>query len=251
MTQRTFVQCLAAIAVLALVWVIWPAGKPRSVESAEPPSAATAVTEVRESLETTAPAPPSSSAQPFPRPQAEVPSRPAAPSPSETRVDAAPVEPLVNAARVLATVNQSPLKLKDLMSVLPDETEKELTPEQYASRLQRAVEMELTFQASRDQGVELTAAQQQRVEQVAEGDRSDLEHYKKYGLTWSSSNPEQMEFEKRLLSAQMLEQNLVAKKAGVSPSPDPAMQSRYEQARRELLDQLQASTNITKPVPAP
>ena len=42
----------------------------------------------------------------------------------------------------------------------------------------------------------------------------------------------------------------MAKKAAVSPNPDPAVQSRYEQARRELLDQLQASANITKSVPA-
>lgn len=164
-------------------------------------------------------------------------------------MDAVPVELRVNTAKVLATVNQTPLKLKDLMPVRSDEIEKELTPEQYAFRLQRAIEMELTFQAARDQGVELTAAQQQRVGQVAEGDKSDLEHYKKYGLTWSSSSAEQMEFEKRLLSAQMLEQNLVAKKAALSPSPDPEIQSRYEQARRKLLDQLQASANITKPVP--
>jgi len=55
-----------------------------------------------------------------------------------------------------------------------------------------------------------------------------------------------VEFEKQLLAAQMLEQ----KQAAASPSPDAEMQSRYEQARRELFDQLQASANITKPVPA-
>lgn len=47
----------------------------------------------------------------------------------------------------------------------------------------------------------------------------------------------------------MLEQNLVTKKASVSPSPDPAVQSRYEQARRELLDQLRAIANIARLVP--
>jgi hypothetical protein len=69
------------------------------------------------------------------------------------------------------------------------------------------------------------------------------------GLTWSSSSPAPVEFEKRLLAAPMLEQNLVAKKAAVAPSPDPEVQAHYEQARRELLDQLQASANITKTVP--
>jgi hypothetical protein len=48
------------------------------------------------------------------------------------------------------------------------------------------------------------------------------------------------------MAAQMLEQNLVAEKAAVSPRPDPAMQARYEQARRELLDQLGASAQIVK-----
>ena len=155
----------------------------------------------------------------------------------------------MDAAQVLAMVNQTPVQLRDLMPVRPGETEKELTREEYDSRLERAIEMELTFQGARAQGVELTEAQQQRLEQIAEQQRADLEHYKKYGLTRSSLSPEQVEFEQRLLSAQMLEQNLVAKKAAVAPSPDPEMQSRYEQARRELLDQLQASANITKSVP--
>ena len=156
----------------------------------------------------------------------------------------------MDAAQVLAMVNQTPLKLRDLMPVRPDETEKALTPEQYASRLQRAIEMELTFQAARVQGVELTTAQKQRLEQIAGHGQSDLEHYKTYGLSWSSSSPEQVEFEQRLLSAQMLEQNLVTKKASVSPSPNPEIQSRYEQARRELLDQLQANANIIKAAPS-
>ena len=156
----------------------------------------------------------------------------------------------MSAAQVLATVNRTQIKLRDLMPVRPDETEKELTAEQYAYRLQRAIEMELTFQAARDQGVELTSAQKQRVEQIAPQHQADLEHYKKYGLTWSSISPEQVEFEQRLLSAQMLEQNLVARKAAVSPSPNPETQARYEQARRELLDQLEAGANITKPVPS-
>ena len=107
--------------------------------------------------------------------------------------------------------------------------------------------MELTFQAARAGRVELTAAQKQRVEQVAAGHRAELEHYQQQGLTWSSISAEQVEFEKRLLTAQLLEQNLVAKQAAVSPSPDPEVQARYEQARRELLDQLQASATVTRP----
>ena len=51
-------------------------------------------------------------------------------------------------------------------------------------------------------------------------------------------------------AAQMLEQNLIAKKSAVVPSPEPGMQARYEQARHELFDQLQAGANITRTVPA-
>ena len=48
-----------------------------------------------------------------------------------------------------------------------------------------------------------------------------------------------------VLTAQLLEQNLVAKAASVAPSPDPEAQARYEQARRSLLNQLQASANLS------
>ena len=152
----------------------------------------------------------------------------------------------VDTAQVLAMVNQTPLRLRDLMPVGPRETSKVLSPEQYHSRLQRAIEMELTFQAAHSQGAELTGAQQQRVEQIAGSDRLEPEGYENAGLSWSSVGAEQVEFEKRVLAAQMLEQNLVAQKAGVFPSPDREMQSRYELARRELLDQLRKNANITK-----
>lgn len=146
-------------------------------------------------------------------------------------------------------VNQTPLQLRDLMPVRTGETEKDLTREQYGSRLQRAIEMELTFQAARAQGVELTEAQQQRLEQIAGSDLLKPEGYENSGLSWTSIGKEQVEFEERLLAAQMLEQNLVAKKAGVAPSPDPEMQSRYERARRELLARLHADADITYAVP--
>jgi hypothetical protein len=48
----------------------------------------------------------------------------------------------------------------------------------------------------------------------------------------------------------MLEQNLVARSADVAPNPEPERHSRFEQARHELLDQLQAAANISKSVPA-
>ena len=53
-----------------------------------------------------------------------------------------------------------------------------------------------------------------------------------------------MEFEQRLLPAQRLEQNLVARKATVAPSPEPAIPSRYEPARRTVLDHIPASDTL-------
>lgn len=239
MKLRTFVQCVAAIAILTLAWVMWPAAKPRSAERPDQSPATTAVIERPGSL------PPMAATSPLADSlrsrRMAGPSRQTAPHPGETRVDT---------AKVLAMVNQTPLQLRDLMPVRPGETERELTPEVYASRLQRAIEMELTFQAARAQGVELTEAQQQRLEEIAGQNQADLEHYKQYGLTWSSSSAEQVEFEQRVLAAQMLEQNLAAKYAGVVPSPDPEVQSRYERARSEMLNQIEAGANITKAVPA-
>lgn len=155
----------------------------------------------------------------------------------------------VSATQVLARVNGKPIQLKDLVAVQPGEAEKSMTPAQYKHRLQRAIEMELTFQAAREQGVELTPAQKQRLEQIAAQPQENLEHYRKDGFTWSSSTAAQAEMERLLLTAQLLEQNLVAKKAGVIPSSQPAMQTRYEQERRALLDQLQTGASITKAVP--
>jgi len=163
--------------------------------------------------------------------------------------------PSVNPMRLSATqelgrVNGKLIHLKDLVPVLPGESEKSMTPEQYDSRLARAIEAELVFQEAGRQSVGLTPQQQQRLDKIVQNHEATLEEYKKKGITWSSVGAAQMEFEKRLLSAQMVQQNLVAKKAAVSPSPDPAVQSRYEQARREMIEQLQASAEITRAVPA-
>ncbi|MBI3853155.1 MAG: hypothetical protein HY298_23130 [Verrucomicrobia bacterium] len=156
----------------------------------------------------------------------------------------------VSATQVLGRVNGKLIQLKDLVPVQPGETEKSMTPEQYQSRLERAIEAELVFQEAGRQAVGLTPQQQQRLDKIAQDHAATLEEYKKQGISWSSVGAAQLEFEKRLLSAQMLQQNLVVKKAAVVPSPEPEMQSRYEQARRELLGQLRAGANITETVPA-
>lgn len=228
MKPPTLIQTLAAIAILALVWTAWPAAKPQAGHASTP----LAATEVSGSPRPTANGPSPSSAAGLRRA-------------GQSRETAPPRN--VRADEVLASVNETPIQLRDLIALSPGETEIEMPPRQFTSRLQRAIETELTFQAARAQGVELTPAQQQRVDQTGANDQADLEHYKQYGLTWSSNSAGQVEFEKRLLTAQLLEQNLVAKAVSVAPSPDPEAQARYEQARRALLDQLQASAKLGKP----
>lgn len=167
-------------------------------------------------------------------------------SQSEPRVDVVRLTP----DQVLAKVNKEPIQLRHLMPVGEDEAENVLTLEEYSSRLQRAIDMEVVFQAARDAGVELTEAQQKRRDAISATSQAELAHYQKYGLTWSTTGSGQVEFEKRLLSAQMLEQNMVAKASTLSPSSDPAIQSRYELARLDLLKQLHTAANIDITGPA-
>jgi hypothetical protein len=149
--------------------------------------------------------------------------------------------------KVLATVNKTPIQLRHLMPVGNAEAGQSLTPEEYDSRLQRAVDAELITQAARSGGITLNEAQQKRADAIAQSNDAEMEHYRKYGMTWKSTSAEAMEFEKRMVTAQMLEQNLVTQSSNLTPSTDPALQSKYEQARQELLAKLhtQASIAIT------
>ena len=120
-----------------------------------------------------------------------------------------------------------------------------MTPEEYDSRLNRAIEMELTFQAAAAQGVDLTPEQKQRVDGIAQKHEATFQEYQKQGITWSSVTAAQVEFEQRLTAALMLQQNLVAREAGVAPASEPGVQARYEQARIEVLNRFKASSNIS------
>jgi hypothetical protein len=147
----------------------------------------------------------------------------------------------------LGSVNGTLIQLKHLVPILPGEKEKGMTIAEYRSRLERAIEAELMFQEARCQGVDLTPQQKERLDRLEQEEDSALQElHRKQGVTWSSFGAEEVEFEKQLLTAQMLQQNLVIKQAGVAPSPQHEVQFRYEEARRELLDKLQAGARITK-----
>ncbi len=148
----------------------------------------------------------------------------------------------VRASQILATVNNVPIMLKDLMPLAPGNTSSEqpMEPDVYESRLNRAIEAELTFQAARSQNVSLTDEQQQRLQGIRDKAAADIEAYKSQGMTWTSIKPEQLEFEGRMTSALLLQQNLVAKAGGPSPVDAEA----YAKRLRQLLDQLRAAANI-------
>jgi hypothetical protein len=120
-----------------------------------------------------------------------------------------------------------------------------MTPEEYESRLNRAIEMELTFQAAAAQGVDLTAEQWKRLDSLAQKHEATFQEYRKQGITWSSFTVAQLEFEQRLTAALMLQLNLVAKETNVSPSPDAAIHARYEDALRALFVRLKSTADIT------
>ena len=150
----------------------------------------------------------------------------------------------VRADRVLATVNRQPILLRHLVALPEDEQEIAMTPDEYQSRLSRAIEMELTFQAAMAHGVDLTPEQKRRVDGVLQKHQAALRDYQKQGITWSSVTTAQVEFEKRLTTALLLQQNLVAREAGVAPSLNAGIQARYEQARSELLGRLKANGEV-------
>ena len=178
-----------------------------------------------------------------------VPAAPAIPSAAVVDLPEVAREPghtvPLSAGGVLARVNGRPIELKDLVPLEARETARAMTPEEYDSRLNRAIEMELTFQAAAAQGVDLTPEQKKRVDGLAQRQEATLQEYRKQGVTWGSVTPAQVEFEQRLTSALLLQQNLVAAEAHVAPASDAGVQARYEQARSEVLSRLKAQSNIS------
>lgn len=172
----------------------------------------------------------------------------AAPSQTSVTAPAIDVESIqlmsVRAGQVLATINNHQIQLKDLVALASDDTEMAMTAQEYQSRLTRAIEVELTFQAAQAQGLVLTAEQRQRLVRIGQNHKARLQEYTQEGLSWSSVSTAQLEFERRLMSALMLQQNLVSKEAAVAPSSNPTKQARYEDALREMLDQLESTSAI-------
>ena len=136
----------------------------------------------------------------------------------------------IKGGEVLATVNGTPIELKDLLPLSPEQagTEHILTAERYAFLLDRAVDRELTLQNARAQRMDLTESQREqlaklraRSERPEESVFDDLQH-----------NPANAEFQARDATVLLLQASL-AEKAGV-PSRDvtAAQVQEYYQAHQ-------------------
>ena len=245
MKNTKMVLSVAVVATLALTVVVILSRQPQPENTVmESPPKVEARDPSLAAVENDLPAKPAAAPVVTPAAPAVVVDLPETPIPS--------VNPMqVSTTQILGRVNGTPIRLKDLVPVPPGEAEKSMTPEQYQSRLERAIEAELVFQEAERQNVGLTPRQQERVDKITQDHEATLEEYRQQGIEWSSVGTTELEFEKRLLSAQMVQQNLVARQSSVSPSPDPEVQSRYELARSDMLEQLMASADIATAVAAP
>lgn len=186
--------------------------------------------------------------------------------------------------QVLATVNGVAITLRNLAPVDLAEASSEqvMSTEIYEFLLGRAIERELTFQAARERGVELTEEQQQQLAQR----REQLERQDPQLIRQMTMNPAAIEFDLRDTAGLMLQANLAAQAGLPSPYVTPAqveqyyqnhkaeygelpsesaerqtawqkidrdirqkltprLQAEYQQALDKLLDQLKASAQVT------
>lgn len=115
----------------------------------------------------------------------------------------------VRADQLLAIVNGVHITLKDLVPIVKgqNEVEQSMSEDEFRARLERAIERELTFQAARGQGIQLTEAQQQRLGQIRAEYQADLTNP---SLQWSTVNEATIEFELRDTTALLLQTSLLS-----------------------------------------
>lgn len=134
----------------------------------------------------------------------------------------APEQPVVDVPgdRPLATVNNQPIILADLVPVRAGDQGKpvQMTSEEFQARLNQAIETEVTFQAAREQGVSLNDDQKGRLAAIRAQRQADIEHYRSQGMMWTSITDEQVNLTERYIEARMLQQSLL-EKAGVPTTP--------------------------------
>jgi len=147
----------------------------------------------------------------------------------------------VPAASPLAKVNDVIITLKDLA---PGESaEKVMSSEMYHSLLEQAIERELTFQAARAKGIELSEEQQQQREQVRAAllARHSQEDGKVAHLNLSGTIEDQIQFELRDATSQLLLSSLLAMAGAPSPYVTEGQVQEYYLSHLDLYGALPAS----------
>jgi hypothetical protein len=139
---------------------------------------------------------------------------------------------------VLATVNGVAITLKDLIPLAPADlsTEQTLSPEVYDAFLKRAIERELTDQAARAQGIQLTDGQQQQLERF----RAMSQHHDPDVLQEMNKTPALVEFDVRDDASLLLQGNLAAQAGLPSPFVTPGQVEEYYAAHKADYGELPA-----------
>jgi len=147
----------------------------------------------------------------------------------------------VPAASPLAKVNDVIITLKDLA---PGESaEKVMSSEMYHSLLDQAIERELTFQAARAKGIELSEEQQKQREQVRAAllARHSQEDGKVAHLNLSGTIEDQIQFELRDATSQLLLSSLLAMAGAPSPYVTEGQVQEYYLSHLDLYGALPVS----------
>ena len=277
MNRRTLLGLVGLAGLSVLVWITVQANRPALPPNTlvkDAPSQAGPSLSTEEPLNPKPPADPSAVVLPVTNVVAEN-----AGQPNETV--------RIKADQVLGSVNGVSLTLKDLVPISPEKAgmEQVMSAEHFEFLLKRAVDREVTYQAARSQGVELTDELKERLAEHRASSSSSEEGT----FDTLQRGVENTEFQQRDLAAMALEYAL-AEKAGV-PSPHvtseavaayyqkhnaeyralptepseydaawavidqdiraklaPEMQTRHEESLKKFLDTLRASAQITSAI---
>lgn len=206
------VAMVAGLLVIGSVLLWLRPAQPQSPAGSEPPTQEARVAPADTAPVTAVPVVASTQPSSIAPPVANVANQPTAATLVSGGGGGAPALLHVKGGEVLATVNGTPIELKDLLP-LPlgkEATEQIMSAERYAFLLDRAVDREITLQNARAQRVDLTELQREqlarlgaRSERPQENVFDDLQH-----------NPANAEFEARDATVLLLQASL-AEKAGV------------------------------------
>jgi len=141
---------------------------------------------------------------------------------------------------VVAVVNGTPLMLEHLVALRPEDraqNEKSMNLDEYAARLDRAIEMELVFQEAASAGVDLTPDQLHRLDGIRRRHEDTIAQYRERGIEWSSITDAQIEFETRYTASILLQNNLLEQRGVALPASTG-------DDHRALLDDLRGEAEI-------